>query len=273
MNKKGDFLSSVASSCQQSFFDDCSKIIVGLSGGPDSVFLFLLLLRLKKTYGFSLHALHINHQLRGEESQSDEQFVRNLCRTYNVPLHISPAAVADHAKAQNISIEMAARELRYNAFLHYAEELSATHISTGHTADDKIETALMRLITGCGIEGLTGLRSSRLYKGRIFIRPLLSYWKSDIVHWLDMNSVPYRIDASNKSDAYFRNKIRNKLIPFIVKEFNPNFKATLSHSLELLEKTASALEDTVPQKSNFYIYKSDSLYIFSKKVLLSYPDG
>ncbi|MDV7400816.1 ATP-binding protein, partial [Arthrospira platensis SPKY1] len=104
--------------------------------------------------------------------------------------------------------------------------------ATGHTADDKIETALMRLITGCGIEGLTGLRSFRPYKERFFIRPILSCWKSDIIQWLDIHSVPYRIDASNKSDAYLRNKVRNKLIPFIVSEFNPNFKDTLAHSLE-----------------------------------------
>nr|WP_321376613.1 tRNA lysidine(34) synthetase TilS [uncultured Bacteroides sp.] len=203
------------------------KILIALSGGADSVALLRVLVYL----GYSCEAAHCNFQLRGEESERDESFVRNLCKEHNVPLHVIRFDTNGYAGKHQISIEMAARELRYNWFEELRKELNADVVAVAHHRDDSVETLLLNLIRGTGINGLTGIRP----KNNHVVRPMLSVSREDILVYLQDMKQDYVTDSTNLQDDYTRNKIRLNILP-MMETINPSVKASLF-------STASHLSD------------------------------
>lgn len=205
------------------------KIIVALSGGADSV----ALLRLLVDLGYTCEAAHCNFHLRSKESDRDESFVNDLCKTLNIPLHIQHFQTAKFAAEQHLSIEMAARELRYTWFETLRQKQTAGYIAVGHHKDDSVETFLLNLIRGAGINGLLGIRP---INGNI-VRPLLCLTRQDITTYLQGIGQSYVTDSTNLQEEYTRNKIRLNLLPQLA-EINPSIKETLIHTTEYLNEVA-----------------------------------
>lgn len=203
---------------KEQLFSQNSKILVALSGGADSV----ALLRILHSLGYECEAAHCNFHLRGKESDRDEMFIRQLCQQYNIPLHIIDFDTTRYAEEKRISIEMAARELRYEWFEKKRIECHANRIAVAHHQDDSIETMLLNLIRGTGITGLLGIRPINGY----IVRPLLCVSRKEIVCYLQSIGQEYVTDSTNLEDEYTRNKIRLHLLP-LMQEINPAIKNSL----------------------------------------------
>ena len=204
------------------------RVILALSGGPDSVCLFYVLLSLSKEMAFELNAVHVNHMLRGEDSEGDCEYVRNLCRENNITLDVIEVDVNKLAEEKNLTVEEAGRQTRYNAFDKIANNIEVDQgaskysikIATAHNLNDQIETLLMRIIRGTGPAGLAGIPLRRVdEEGFEIIRPLLKTDREKIEEFLKQNNIEPRIDKSNSDTKYFRNKIRHKLLPILKEEF------------------------------------------------------
>ena len=181
--------------------------LVGVSGGADSVALLLILREL----GYQIEAAHCNFRLRGDESDRDEQFVRELCDRLNIQLHLIHFDTKEYASLHQVSIEMAARDLRYGYFRQLCQDIGAADVCIAHHADDAVETLLMNLLRGAGIHGLTGIRP----KNGIVRRPLLCIHRRDITDYLDSIGQPYITDSSNLVPDVVRNKIRLQVLPLL----------------------------------------------------------
>ena len=203
---------------------------MALSGGADSVALLRLLLHL----GYTCEAAHCNFHLRGAESDRDEEFVRCLCREQETVLHTVHFDTEKEAKERHISIEMAARELRYDWFEEVRKECGASVIAVAHHRDDSVETFLLTLIRGTGINGLRGIQPRN---GKI-VRPLLCLDRKEITDYLDSLGQSYVTDSTNLQDEYTRNKIRLNLLP-MMQEINPAVKESILKTAEHLEDAAS----------------------------------
>ncbi|MDQ7798694.1 MAG: tRNA lysidine(34) synthetase TilS [Candidatus Edwardsbacteria bacterium] len=210
------------------------RVLVALSGGPDSVFLLHALLDLREDLKITLLAGHLNHRLRGAESDKDEAFVKVLAKKEGVKLFSAQRDVAGYAKRHKLSIETAARELRREFLIKTADRYDCQKIATGHNLNDQAETVLMHIIRGSGLTGLKGIPAAN---GK-FIRPMLGIGREEILEYLRVNKIEWREDSSNKSPEYSRNKIRLTLIPQL-KEYNPQIAQSLSH---LAESAGSDLE-------------------------------
>ena len=186
--------------------------LVAVSGGADSVALLLILRRL----GYQVEAVHCNFRLRGAESDRDEQFVVSLCREQGVPLHISHFDTNTYADIHQVSIEMAARQLRYRYFEQLRCDVGASEVCVAHHRDDAVETLIMNLVRGTGIHGLTGIRPRN---GHV-VRPLLCVSRADILSYLDSCGQPYVVDSSNLVPDVVRNKIRLEVLP-LLRQINP----------------------------------------------------
>ena len=206
------------------------KVLVALSGGADSVALFRVLTELR----YKCECAHCNFHLRGEESNRDENFVRALCNEIHIPLHIKHFDTEFYAKEKQISIEMAARELRYDWFEELRKETGATVIAVAHHRDDSVETFLLNLIRGTGINGLKGIQAKNGY----IVRPLLETSREDILNYLDYLKQDYVTDSTNLQDEYLRNKIRLNLLP-IMKEMNPSIMESIQETSQKLSEVAN----------------------------------
>ncbi len=205
------------------------KVLVALSGGADSVALLRILISLN----YTCEAAHCNFHLRGEESNRDEAFVRALCKDLKISLHVIHFDATQHAADNKISIEMAARELRYNWFAEIKQQSGANVIAIAHHQDDSVETMLLNLIRGTGINGLLGIRA----RNGDIVRPFLSVSRKDIVGYLNEIKQEYVTDSTNLCDEYTRNKIRLKIIP-AMKEINPSINNSLIDAAEHLSDSA-----------------------------------
>lgn len=223
-------------------FDTNDLIIVGLSGGADSVALLHILVRL----GYNCIAAHCNFHLRGKESDEDEIFTGKLAKQLNVSFYKKNFDTTTYARENHLSIEMAARDLRYQWFEQIREEFQAQVIAVAHHQDDSVETFLLNMIRGTGVRGLSGIRP----KNGAVVRPLLSVNRIKIVEWLAKENINFQTDSTNLSDAYTRNFIRLRIIP-LLEELNPSVKEAIirtSNHLSDLEKVyTSWLEKERPQ--------------------------
>ena len=210
---------------QEKLFTREDKILVTLSGGADSVALLRLLLDM----GYTCEAAHCNFHLRGDESVRDEMFVRELCLQLEVPLHVQHFQTTEEAEKRHISIEMAARELRYAWFEQLRLQQGADVIAVAHHKDDSVETLLLNLIRGTGINGLLGIRP----KNGNIVRPLLCLDRKEITEYLQEIGQSYVTDSTNLQDEYTRNKIRLNLLP-LMQEINPSIKESLLRTAEHL---------------------------------------
>ena len=215
---------------ERNLFASNDKVLVALSGGADSVALLHVLIDL----GYKCECAHCNFHLRGEESNRDENFVRALCNEIHIPLYIKHFDTESYAKEKQISIEMAARELRYAWFEELRKETGATVIAVAHHRDDSVETFLLNLIRGTGINGLKGIQA----KNRYIVRPLLETSREDILNYLDYLKQDYVTDSTNLQDEYLRNKIRLNLLP-IMKEMNPSIMESIQETSQKLSEVAN----------------------------------
>ncbi len=217
------------------------SVMVGLSGGPDSVALFDGLLRLSGRLSFSLCAAHLNHKLRGREGDEDERFVRKLAENHNVPLVVESRDVKGIRRKRGGSIEEIAREVRYAFLKEAAGKLGAGKIALGHNVNDNAETLLINLFRGSGLKGLSGIPISRKEGELVVIRPLLGATRGEILSYLKMRKLRYRQDASNLDTSLTRNKIRHELLPLLAKEYNPRIERTLVETARNLRDAEESL--------------------------------
>jgi len=213
------------------------KVLVACSGGPDSVALLRLLSVLAEPLKLRLGVLHYDHGLRGRASRSDLGFVRRLAKTLKLPFYFSTAVnLRQRAKAKRQSLEEAAREERYAFFIRTAKKLGAKKIALGHTRDDQAETVLMRLIRGTGLRGLAGIRRALPMAGVTMVRPLLDFTKEELLEWLSCEGAAFRVDASNETEVYERNKIRRLFLPWLKREIHPRVTETLARLADTAEE-------------------------------------
>jgi tRNA(Ile)-lysidine synthase len=215
---------------------DGAATVVAVSGGPDSVALWHALYSLASA---PLVIAHLNHQLRGPESDADEAFVRQLHdalaaeRPSSVRLFVERAEVAAQAKAEGDNLEQVARKVRYEWLARVAREAGAAYVATGHTADDQAETVLHRLLRGAGLKGLRGIASRRsLGQGVELIRPLLEVSRAEVLDYLASGQLAYCQDRTNLDLRYTRNRIRHKLLPYLAEHYNPKIAAVLCRLAE-----------------------------------------
>ena len=201
-------------------------MLVALSGGPDSVFALSFLVSHSRKLDITVSAFHLNHSLRGKDSDADESFCAQLCRDLSVPLFSFRSDIKTIARNRKCSIEEAARHERYRIIEQLADEHNFTKIVTAHNSNDNAETILLNLFTGCGLHGISGIP---VVRGKI-IRPFLPISKEEILCFLNEKRIKYRIDKSNLSNDYKRNYLRNKIIPLLKKEFNPKLEEALFRS-------------------------------------------
>jgi tRNA(Ile)-lysidine synthase len=212
-----------------------SKLLIALSGGIDSVVLTHLCHKL----GLNIALAHCNFNLRGNESDADESFVLELAENLDLEVFIQNFDTTLYAKEHKRSIQMAARELRYNWFYEIAQQLKFDYILTAHHADDNLETFLINFTRGTGLEGLTGIPE---INGK-FVRPLLPFSSLDIESFAKANHIKWRDDSSNKSVKYLRNKLRHEVVP-ILKEINPSLLQSFQSTLNHLNDTADIVEES-----------------------------
>lgn len=205
------------------------RCLVALSGGADSVALLLILRQL----GYPAEAIHCNFRLRGDESDRDEQFCVELCDRLGVKLHCVHFDTRFYAAQHHVSIEMAARELRYGYFARLADAIGAEAVCVAHHQDDSIETVVMNLIRGTGLQGLVGIRPVN----GIIVRPLLCLTRADIEHYLESTNQPYMTDSTNLEDEAVRNRIRHHLLP-LMEQINPAARQNIARTASILAQVA-----------------------------------
>jgi len=229
--KYAPILKTFAQALRQFPLQPGDKIIVGLSGGADSVCLLHLLRQLSSPPPFRLHVAHLNHGFRPEAAQ-EAAFVQRLCDQWGVPATLSSLPVPRICKERHLSKQEGAREVRYAFLKEVAGATGARWIALGHTADDQAETFLMRLLRGAGSQGLGAI--PRMRDGMI-IRPLLSISRKQIVDELSREQIPFIEDPSNEQEIYLRNRVRHRLLP-LLEEYNPKVKETLIREAALLQE-------------------------------------
>ena len=216
------------------------KLLIAISGGLDSVVLYHLL----ATLHFDIYLAHCNFNLRGKESDLDEEFVNNLSQKTSNQIFIKSFDTEKYSKENKLSTQIAARDLRYTWFQELAEEHNFDFVLTAHHADDNLETFLINLTRGTGLEGFTGIPK---INGNI-VRPLLPFSREEILKYAKENNIDWREDASNASTKYTRNKIRHQVIP-VLKEINPGLLSSFEKTLENLQESQQILEDRIDEVS------------------------
>ena len=216
-------------------------IVVGVSGGPDSMCLLHLLWRVHENYNLKLFVVHLNHQFRGDEADKDSEYVRDYCNKLNIPVYIYNEDVACYAQKKGITAEEAGRELRYKYFYEVLHKQNAQKIAVAQNLNDQAETVLMRLMRGSGIEGLSAIEFKR---DDVIIRPLLNIERENIEKYCEEHCLNPRIDKTNLEAIYTRNRIRLELIPYMEKYFNKNIKTTLFRTADLLKEDSEFLNMT-----------------------------
>ncbi|GAA4282308.1 tRNA lysidine(34) synthetase TilS [Gaetbulibacter aestuarii] len=225
------------------------KLLIAISGGVDSVVLAHLCAR----SGFNFLLAHCNFNLRGDESDADEDFISDLADDLDKEVFIQHFDTKAYAEEHKCSIQMAARELRYDWFTELAEQLHFDYILTAHHADDNLETFLINFSRGTGLEGLTGIPEVN----GLFVRPLLPFSNDSIRSFAENNKIAWREDSSNVSVKYLRNKLRHEVIP-ILKEINPSLLESFQNTLDNLNDTADIVEESVQAVLNRAIISIDS---------------
>ena len=243
-------------------------IVVGFSGGPDSVFLVEMLKKLQYFINFKIYLVHINHLLRGEDADSDENFSFEYAKKNNLEIFIKRIPVKEIAKEVGKTLEEVGREERYKFFSEIYEKVGATKIATAHNKDDQIETFLFRLIRGTSLQGLEGIK----IKNNNIIRPISEIYKKDILKYLNKNEIQYKIDKTNFENEFTRNSIRLDLIPFIEERYNIKFKDKIFSLIEEIrennQNNSLNLSDYTDSKNRILLEKIKFLSNFDRKNLL-----
>ena len=236
--------------------------LVALSGGADSVALLLVL----KELGYSIEAVHCNFHLRGEESLRDEQYCKGLCEREDIPLHIAHFDTKEYADLHKVSIEMAARDLRYKYFFQLKDDLQAAAICVGHHKEDSVETILINLLRGTGLSGMMGISPD----ANSIIRPLLSVSRQEIEQYLEERKVNYVTDSTNMIDDVVRNKIRLNIIP-LLQEINPSVNDAILTTAQHLTDANIILQDSLEKTVKKGVLQMGESIKIDLSVVKSFP--
>lgn len=247
---------------KESLVENGDRIVVGFSGGPDSVFLVEMLLKLREKIDFDIVLVHINHLLRGEEAQRDEDFSINYGKSKGLKVFARKINITSLGKEKGLSLEEAGREARYSFYKEVLEKSNSNKIALAHNKDDQIETFMFRLTRGTGLSGLEGIATKR----DRYIRPISEIYKSEIVNYLDENNISYCIDSTNLENEFTRNSIRIDLIPFIEKRYNPKFKDKIFSLIEEIRDINIFIEKEIEQFSYDETINIESILKFPKSI-------
>jgi tRNA(Ile)-lysidine synthase len=248
------------------------KVVIGVSGGPDSLCLLHVLKRLMEEYSIELHVAHLNHLIRGEEAEEDAAFVENLAREWGLPFTIGAIDVPSLAKREKLALEEAARRARYSFLAEVAHNVGAKKIAVGHNADDQTETVLMHWLRGAGLAGLRGmLPKMPLGEYRLFgrevpqlylIRPLLEVKREEIEGYCRENDLHPRFDRSNLDTTYFRNRLRHELIPYL-ESYNPNIREVIRRTAQVIAADYEYLRNELLRTwPNVVVEESEEAIVF-----------
>jgi len=244
-------------------FDTNDKVIVAVSGGPDSICLLRVLYELKDELKIEIVAAHLNHNLRGKAADEDEEYVRQFCSDLKLNFFSKKVDVNKISKQRGISSEMAGREARYEFFQELKQQIGANKIAIAHNANDQAETILMRIMRGTGSDGLIGIRPVR---DNIYVRPLINIKREDIEGYCKDNELNPRIDKTNLQNIYRRNKVRLELIPYIKDNFNSDIVMTLNRLSDTVKVDYEYMEKISLEKYKLYCKEKE------KKVTI-YKEG
>ncbi|MBU1124870.1 MAG: tRNA lysidine(34) synthetase TilS [Candidatus Omnitrophica bacterium] len=247
-------------------------VLLGVSGGPDSVALAYAFHSLQKNLTLTLHIAHLDHMLR-RESGHDAQFVETLGRRLNIPVTVKRVAVK--RSTQNSSLEEAGRRERLRFFFNVAKQIKADKIALGHTLDDQAETVLMRILRGAGLHGLSAIAPKRYISGFCIIRPLIEVKRADIERFLKKKRITACRDSSNSKNIFLRNRLRNTLIPALAKDYNRNIKEalanlaeTVSSDYDYLAQSAQKQLTRMPSATRLNVQKLKNMHIALQRIVL-----
>ena len=229
------------------------KIVLGVSGGPDSIFMFEILNKLKDKLDFKIIVCHVNHMIR-EEAVDDENFVKDICKKNNIECYVKRIDVKNYANNNKIGTEEAGRIVRYDFFEEVLNKTNSNKIATAHNKNDKAETIIMNLLRGTGILGLRGIEPIRDNK---YIRPIIEVERTDIEKYCKEHNLNPRIDKTNFENIYTRNKIRNVVLPYIEKEFNPNIIESINRLSEIATEEDELLSKITKNMYNELVLKEN----------------
>ena len=214
------------------------KLVLGVSGGPDSISMLNILNEIKQEWQFEIYVAHINHMIR-KEANDDEKYVQQYCEKNNIQCFVKRVNVQEIANIQKIGTEEAGRNIRYEFFEEVLQKVGANKIAIAHNKNDKIETIVMNLFRGSGLSGLKGIEPIREQR---IIRPLIECERQEIEQYCEQYKLEPRIDKTNFENDYTRNKIRNIVIPYIKSEFNPNIIETMERLSQVATEESNYIE-------------------------------
>ena len=244
------------------------RVIAGVSGGADSVCLFFVLSELKQTLDFELIAVHVNHGLRGESADADEQFVRALCRQYNVSLEVSRVNLELIAKNRKQSLEEAGRNVRREAFAAAMKKYGANKIALAHHQNDNAETLLWNLCRGSGLTGLGGIRPVN----GCYIRPLLCMTRKEIETFLEKRGQPYCTDETNSGTDYTRNRLRHLILPVLEEKSNTQSVRHMNEAMQQMQELREYMESQAQNAQRECTkWESAECCLIDKERFLAYP--
>ena len=256
---------------QNELIKENDTIIAGVSGGPDSICMLDILLKIKnlKKINFEIIVAHINHQIR-EEADSDQKYVENYCKKNKIKYFSKRIDVKKYANNNKIGLEEAGRKIRYDFFEEVMKKNQANKIAIAHNKNDQIETMIMNILRGSGLSGLKGIEIKRNDK---YIRPILECTREEIEQYCKENKLETRIDKTNFINDCTRNRIRNIVIPYIKNRFNPNIIETMSRLSEITTETEEYLKkETIKQFNEIKIEEKEKIVLnlkeFNKKEIL-----
>lgn len=237
---------------EESLLEPEQRILLGVSGGCDSI----VMVDLFRRAGFQFDIAHCNFQLRGEESLRDERFVEELSRQLGVRFFLKRFQTSNYARSNRVSIQMAARELRYQWFSELTEQHGYDYVAMAHHMDDQVETFFINLIRGTGVAGLQGISPKQ---GQI-IRPMLFATRKEIEHYQSDQKLPFCTDSTNLAEKYLRNKIRHQLVPLLT-EMNPDFLNGIIQTLERLKESGEILKGSIVEATGQLIRQKGSNWV------------
>ena len=250
------------------------KIVIGVSGGPDSICLLHVLYGLKEKLGIEIVVAHVNHMLR-DVADLETEYVQNFCKKLGIECYVKKADILEISKTQKKGTEEVGRQIRYDFFDEVAKKTNSNKIATAHNSNDRAETVILNILRGSGLSGLKGIEPIRDNK---YIRPLINTDRQDIENYCNDNKLEPKYDKTNNENIYTRNKVRNTVIPYIKKEFNPNIIKTINRlsreENEYLQAiTKQEFENLLIEKTENIIldlHKFNSLNLVIKRRLILY---
>lgn len=252
---------------EHQMIEDQDRVVVGVSGGADSVCLLHILLEVQKKISFQIGVVHVNHNLRGEEADADQMFVERLCREHRIEYEVFSFAVGDIAGRQKLTVEEAGRKVRYEAFADFSKRWQGTKTALAHHQNDVAETMIYNLVRGSGIAGLCSVHPVR----NQYIRPILCMNRAEVEQYLRERQLIWRSDSSNLDETYMRNRIRHRVIDYLTREVNPKAVEHMADAAGSLYEAEQYLTMQAEEKAGHYVRREDNRVFVFQEVTKEHP--